>query len=61
MPNQLDGTGLQVKTQLELLTYLTTGFQSIYGDDINLDSDTPDGQLLFIFMNILIIIGCRFL
>lgn len=50
MPNQLDGTGLQVKTQLELLTYLTTGFQSIYGDDINLDSDTPDGQLLFIFM-----------
>lgn len=46
MPNILDATGLTVKTYAELTTYYTVGYQSIYGADINLDSDSPDGQFL---------------
>lgn len=44
MPNILDADGLQTKTQAELLSEFTTDLQNIYGSDINLDSDTPDGQ-----------------
>ncbi len=50
MPNILDGNGLQVSTHEELVTYFTAMFQDIYGPDINLDSDSPDGQLMNIFI-----------
>ena len=46
MPNSIGPSGLTVSTRAELLTYFTTLFQTIYGADINLDSDTPDGQLI---------------
>lgn len=50
MPNIIDANGLTVNTQAELLAYFTTAFQTIYGADINLGSDTPDGQLINIFI-----------
>lgn len=49
MSNQIDGSGLQVKTFEELLTDLKTQFQSIYGVDINVNSNSPDGQMIGIF------------
>lgn len=50
MPNSIGPTGLVTMTRAELLTYYTTAFQTIYGADINLDSDTPDGQLINILI-----------
>jgi hypothetical protein len=50
MPNSLTATGLTTATEAELVAYFTSAFQSIYGSDINLESDTPDGQLLNIFV-----------
>lgn len=49
MPNQLDGSGLQIKTVAEIKSTIISGLQSIYGADINMDSNTPDGQLVGIF------------
>lgn len=52
MPNQLDATGLQVKTITEYFDELANGipgypgFYGIFGNDINLDPNSPDGQLL---------------
>jgi uncharacterized phage protein gp47/JayE len=50
MPNVLDATGLTLATQSELVANYTSLFQSIYGSDINLSSDTPDGQMMNIFI-----------
>lgn len=50
MPNALTALGLTVSTRQEWLDYFTSQYQLIYGSDINLESDTPDGQ----FMNIMI-------
>lgn len=44
MPNVLDANGLQVRTRDEIDAYLTGKYQEIYGADINLDPETPDGQ-----------------
>ena len=49
MPNSFDDNGLQVKTQSELVEELTQDFQNIYGEDINVDSNSPDGQIINIF------------
>ena len=49
MPNSFDENGLQVKSQSELVNELTTDFQNIYGEDINVDSNSPDGQIINIF------------
>ncbi len=49
MPNILDATGLTVMTRAELVTYFTTQYQLIYGD-ITLASDTPDGQMMNIYI-----------
>lgn len=49
MPNQLTAAGLTVKTISELTSDLTAALQTIYGSDINVDSNSPDGQLLNIF------------
>ena len=44
MPNILDANGLQTQTYTELVAYFTDNYQLIYGADITLDPDTPDGQ-----------------
>lgn len=46
MSDVLDGTGLTLKTLPEIVTALEDGYKSVFGDDINLDSDTPDGQII---------------
>jgi hypothetical protein len=50
MPNLITPTGLEVATQAELLANFTAQFQAIYGADINLDPDSPDGQMINIFI-----------
>ena len=49
MPNSFNGNGLQVKTQREIVEDLTQDFQTIYGEDINVDSNSPDGQIINVF------------
>lgn len=44
MPNIIDANGLQTATQAELLAQFTADLQAIYGNDINLEQDSPDGQ-----------------
>ncbi len=46
MPNVINAAGLTVMTRAELVAQYTADYQAIYGDDINLGSDTPDGQML---------------
>jgi len=36
--------GIEVQTFDEIVTELSEGYKNIYGSDINLDSDSPDGQ-----------------
>lgn len=50
MPNILDADGLTTSTQQELVAFFTSKYQSIYGSDINLESDTPDGQMMNIYI-----------
>lgn len=50
MPNSLSSTGLITSTQAELLANYTAAFQSIYGSSVNLSSDTPDGQMINLFI-----------
>jgi uncharacterized phage protein gp47/JayE len=50
MPNILDANGLQVKTREELVEYFTEQYRAIYGADINLESNTPDGQMMNIYI-----------
>jgi len=44
MPNLIDANGLQVNTRQELVDFFTAAWQRIYGSDVNLASNTPDGQ-----------------
>jgi len=44
--NQLDSNGLQIKTNADIVAALTAAFQAIYGADINLNSNSPDGQIV---------------
>lgn len=44
MPNLIGPTGLEVKTQQELVDQFTLAMQTIYGADVDLGSNTPDGQ-----------------
>ena len=50
MPNIIDANGLQVKTLDELTTELVDALKDIYGTDINVEQDTPDGQEINIFV-----------
>lgn len=50
MPNSIGPTGITVVTQAELLSILTAGYQTIYGSDITLSSDTPDGQTINLYI-----------
>jgi len=49
MPNTIDTSGLTVKTYDEINTTLTDAFKAIYGSDVNLNSNSPDGQMIGIF------------
>jgi uncharacterized phage protein gp47/JayE len=49
MPDILDATGLTVETASEITSALTTGLQGIYGADINVDSNSQDGQTIGIY------------
>lgn len=49
MPNQLNANGLQVDSLSEIVDNLTTALQAVYGDDINVAPNSPDGQLINIF------------
>ena len=49
MPNQIDSGGLQVKTVSEVVADLTASLQAIYGADINVEQNSPDGQNINIF------------
>jgi uncharacterized phage protein gp47/JayE len=55
MPNQVDLTGIQINTYAEILDALVNGtatipgFKQIYGDDINVASNSPDGQQINIY------------
>lgn len=49
MPNQLDANGLQVNSLPETVTNLTTALQAVFGTDINVNPNSPDGQLINIF------------
>lgn len=56
MPNnQIDGSGIQTQSLSEILadivngTANTPGLKQIYGTDINIEQNTPDGQMINIF------------
>jgi uncharacterized phage protein gp47/JayE len=46
MTNQINNSGLILENLNDIIANLTTGLQEIYGIDINVDSNTPDGQLI---------------
>lgn len=46
MPDLLNENGLQVKTSNEIQEEFETEYKRIYGQNINLDSNTADGQLI---------------
>ncbi len=46
MPDIIDASGLQVKTAAEITASLVSGMQGIYGADINVDQNSPDGQFI---------------
>lgn len=49
MPNQLSANGLQVNSLSEIVDNLTALLQAVYGDDINVAPNSPDGQNINIF------------
>lgn len=54
MPNSLTSQGLTTATQAELYQNILTLMQNLYGSDINLQSDTPDGQLVNLFIQMIL-------
>ncbi len=46
MTSQLDQTGLTVSPKAQTIQDLIDAYKGIYGDDINVDSNSPDGQLI---------------
>lgn len=50
MSDNFNENGLQLATATELLEDLTEKMKGIYGEDINVDSSTPDGQWLNILV-----------
>lgn len=50
MPNIIDANGLQTATSAELTAQFVADFQTIYGTDIVTTPDSPDGQMIGIFV-----------
>ena len=46
MSDKLDKNGLTLKTATEILDNLSSKFKEIFGDDINIEADSPDGQII---------------
>lgn len=46
MANSIGSGGISVDTLSQVIANLTTALQAIYGSDVILSSDTPDGQLI---------------
>ena len=46
MPDSFGVNGLTVETASEITSDLTSGLQAIYGADINVDQNSPDGQMI---------------
>lgn len=46
MPDILNEDGLQIKSANELVSELESGFKDVYGDDINVEQNSPDGQII---------------
>lgn len=46
MPNQLDANGLQVASQAEIIDAVTLALQGVFGADINVNPNSPDGQFI---------------
>ena len=49
MTNAVTSTGLVTESLTEIITVLEDGFKSIYGSDINLNSNSPDAQMINLF------------
>jgi uncharacterized phage protein gp47/JayE len=49
MSDVLDDTGLTLKALSDIIADLEASLKSIYGSDINVDPDSPDGQAINIF------------
>lgn len=49
MPDQITAAGLELKTFPEIRDEVSQGLQAVYGIDINIDQNSPDGQLVSIF------------
>lgn len=47
--NYIDSTGLVLQQLADIVTELEDGFKAIYGNDINLDPNSPDGQMINLF------------
>lgn len=47
--NYVDSTGLHLQALADIVTELEDGFKGIYGNDINLDANSPDGQMINLF------------
>jgi len=58
MPNTIDATGLTIKTRAEIINEILNGADAvkglyeIYGNSINVDPNTPDGNLINLFAQI---------
>lgn len=52
MPNQVTVAGLEIKSVTDITANLTAGMQAIYGADINVSQNSPDGQLINIFAQV---------
>ena len=46
MADTFNSSGLTIQTRQEILDGLIEAMRAIYGDNINLEQDTPDGQIL---------------
>ncbi|EOE0523652.1 baseplate J/gp47 family protein [Providencia stuartii] len=46
---QITETGIVIDKLTDVHQRLTEGFKRIYGDNINLDADSPDGQMIGLF------------
>ena len=46
MTSQITAAGLSVDTLTDITNSLVTGYQGIYGADINVDQNSPDGQTI---------------
>ena len=49
MPDSLDANGLQTKSLTEIREEIVEDLQDVYGDDINVDQNSQDGQTLNIY------------